>query len=494
MEADWFLLQQSSYWIFSYCPVYARRKIKGKRGSRKLTENEQTNGEISLSKSQKKKIIFLMCSVLLFSVMNGTMFMIAVPDIAAAFSLLPSEVSWVVTGYIILYAIGALMYGKLADIYPLKTLLTIGLSLFTLGSMLGFFAPTFLLVVISRMIQATGAASIVALAFIVPSRYFPEQKGRVLGIVSSTMAFSSGVGPVVGGFVSGALNWQYLFLISALVVFTIPFFRIWMPLEEKNAGKVDIIGAVLIAIAVAALILFITLFVWWYLLVSAIFFGLFGWRIFHSDNPFVHPDLFRNAPFRTTILTGFLAIMTMFGMMFVMPLLLDEVNGLSTLFIGFTLFPGAMAAAFMGRLAGFLADTRGSKQVVYLAFALMVLGFFLISSFTGSSAWVISTVMIVSYIAFPFIQTATANLISSVLPQQEIGVGMGIYNLFNFMAGAFGGAILGKVLDYESRIKLNPLSIAQNDGIMYSNVFIGLAGLTILNGCFFYFSFRKMKV
>ncbi|UOR13695.1 MFS transporter [Halobacillus amylolyticus] len=455
---------------------------------------EQLSVEQNLTKSEKKKIIFLMCSVLLFSVMNGTMFMIAVPDIATSFSLLPSQVSWVVTGYIILYAIGALMYGKLADIYPLKTLLTIGLSLFAAGSILGFFSPNFLMVVFSRMIQAMGASSIVALAFIVPSRYFPEEKGRVLGIVSSTMAFASGIGPVIGGFVAGALNWQFLFLISALVLITIPFFRIWMPEEEKKEGKVDILGAVFIAIAVAALILFITLFTWWYILISIMFFSLFAWRIFNSDNPFIRPDLFRNAPYRTTIIAGFFAIMTMFGMMFMMPLMLSEVNGLNTLFIGLTLFPGAMAAAFMGRWAGILTDKRGSKQVVFIAFALMIIGFFLLSTFIGSPAWVISIVIIISYIAFPFIQTATANLISTVLPRNEIGVGMGVYNLFNFMSGAFGGAVIGKILDYETDMKLNPFSISQDHEIIYSNVFIGLVVLTILNGFFFYFAFKKLRV
>ncbi|MFC7064150.1 MFS transporter [Halobacillus seohaensis] len=451
----------------------------------------QLSVEQNLTPSEKKKIIFLMCSVLLFSVMNGTMFMIAVPDIANSFSLLPSQVSWVVTGYIIIYAIGALMYGKLADIYPLKTLLTIGLSLFVAGSILGFLSPTFLMVVFSRMIQAAGASSIVALAFIVPSKYFPEERGRVLGIVSSTMAFASGVGPVIGGLVSGALNWQFLFLISTFVLITIPFFRMWMPEEDKKEGKVDILGAVFIAIAVASLILFITMFTWWYIVISFVFFGLFSWRIFNSENPFINPELFQNAPYRTTIIAGFFAIMTMFGMMFMMPLMLSEVSGLSTLFIGLTLFPGAMAAAFMGKWAGVLTDKQGSGKVVYIAFTLMITGFFLLSSFVGSSPLVISIVIIISYIAFPFIQTATANLISTVLPKNEIGVGMGIYNLFNFMSGAFGGAIIGKMLDYESGVKLNPISFAQGHEVVYSNVFIGLVALTILNGCFFYLAFKR---
>ncbi|MDT8862566.1 MFS transporter [Alkalihalobacillus sp. MEB130] len=447
--------------------------------------------EKSLTNSEKKKVIVLICSVLLFSVMNGTMFMIAVPDIARSFSLAPSQVSWVVTGYIVIYAIGALMYGKLADIYPLKTLLTIGLSFFGAGSILGFFAPNFEIVILARVIQAAGASSIVALVFIVPTRYFAEERGRVLGIVSSTMAFASGIGPVLGGFVAGVLNWQFLFLISALVIFAIPFFWMWMPDEEKQEGRVDLLGALLIAIAVASLMLFITMFHWWYLVSSVGFFGLFAGRAISSEYPFIRPDLFRNGPFRTTIFSGFLAIMTMFGMMFMLPLMLSEVNGLTTLYIGLTIFPAAMAAAFIGKVAGVLTDKRGSKQVVYIAFALMVTGFLLLSTFIGGASWVIGAVVMISYIAFPFLQTGTATLISTSLPKNEIGVGMGIYNLFNFMSGAVGGAIIGKILDYESGMLLNRVSLAEGNAIMYSNVFLGLALLTVVNGCYFYFAFRK---
>lgn len=452
---------------------------------------EPVSVEYQLTKAEKQKIIFLMCTVLLFSVMNGTMFMIAVPDIARSFALLPSQVSWVVTGYIIIYAIGALMYGKLADIYPLKNLLTIGLTLFAAGSIVGFLAPNYFVVILARLIQASGASSIVALAFIVPTRYFPEARSRVLGIVSSTMAFASGIGPVIGGFVAGALNWQFLFLISVLVIVTIPFFRIWMPEEEKKNGKVDILGAVFIAIAVATLILFITMFYWIYIVASIGFFCLFSWRIFNSEIPFIRPDLFRNSAFRTTIISGFFAIMTMFGMMFMLPLMLSEVNGLNTLWIGLTLFPGAMAAAFTGKWAGILTDLRGSKPVVFLAFSLMIVGFFLLSTFIGGPVWVISVVVILSYIAFPFLQTSTANLISYALPRNEIGVGMGIYNLFNFMAGAFGGAIIGRVLDFEAGTRINPFSVAEGTSIIYSNVFAGLIVVTALNGCFFYLALRK---
>ncbi|MBD2843670.1 MFS transporter [Paenibacillus sp. IB182496] len=457
-----------------------------------ITHSEPLPAAQGLSKPEKRKIIALLCTVLLFSVMNSTMFMIAVPEIAAYFVLTPSQVSWVVTGYIILYGIGALIYGKLADLYPFRSLLTVGLLLFAAGSAVGFFADHFMMVVAARMIQATGAAAVPAMAFIAPARYFPDEKGKVLGIASSTMAFASGVGPVIGGFVSGAYGWPYLFLISSLVVFTIPFFRMWLPREAPKPGRVDFFGALLLAVSIGAFILMITTFLWWLLPVSLVFAWLFYLRTRRAAHPFVSLDLFRNASFRSAILTGFLGMLTLFSIMFVMPLYLAEFKSLSTTMVGLVMFPGAMSSALIGRSAGAMTDRRGSLPVVYIAFGLMCAGFLLTSTFIGAHVAAISAVLILCMVSFPFFQASTASLVSTTLPADQIGVGMGIYNLCNFMAGAFGGAIIGRILDFGLRgAPFNPFSFAEGGESVYSNLFLGITALTVLNAIIFYFRFGR---
>lgn len=455
--------------------------------------SQQLQAEPQMSRVEKNKIVMLSCIVLFFSVMNGTMFMIAVPDIAREFSLLPSQVSWVVTGYIILYAIGALMYGKLADIYSLRNILTIGLSLFTLGSLVGFVAPNFLFIIIGRMIQSTGASSITALAFIVPTRYFPEERARVLGIVSSTMAFSAGVGPVIGGFIAGILNWQYLFLISSFIVFTIPLFHRWMPKESKKEGKVDVVGALLIGCAVASLILSITLFDLKFFLISLLLFSCCVWQMRKSAYPFIEPKMFQNIAFRTMIFVHFLGIFALFGSVFMMPLLLSEVYGLNSLWIGLTLFPGAMAAAFAGRIAGKLAETKGSNYVLYAAFLLKIFSFAMLAAVINGPIWIVIVILLFFNIAFPFVQTATAHMISLALPKNEIGIGMGIYNLFNFMAGAFGTAIIGKILDFQLNVSFVPFLTGKGEATTYCIIFIVLMLLTLINGSFFRFFSKNFE-
>ncbi|WP_209124541.1 MFS transporter [Alkalihalobacillus sp. BA299] len=447
-----------------------------------------------ISDADKKKLISLLCILLLFSIMNSTMFMVSVPDIAFYFDLLPSQVSWVVTGYIILYSIGALLYGKLGDIFPIKNLLTIGIILFVIGSIVGFFSPIYLMVVISRMIQACGAAAVIAIVFVIPSRYFPEEKGRILGILSSAMAFGAGLGPVLGGFIAGFLDWHYIFLFSFVVVLTLPMIRVLLPQEEKKSGKPDIIGAISMAFGVALFILFITTFNWVYLLLSSCITGFFFWWIYHYKQPLIVPSMFKNKVFRLTVLTSFFGTLIMFSNLFVLPLLLREVHGLSTVQIGLVLFPGAILGALVGRLAGGFTDRFGSHLVGYIAIILIMIGSLLLSSIVGFAPWVISLVFSINFLAFPIFQTSMANLISTALLDEQMGVGMGIYNLGNLISGAIGGAVIGRILDYSIvGISLNPFIESIGVIVVYSNIFVGLALLTLLFGLYFYFSNRRQQ-
>lgn len=423
--------------------------------------------------------------------MNGTMFNIAVPDIANTYDLLPSEASWVMTGYIMIYAVGALVYGKLADYYPYKTLITIGLTIFSLGSLLGFFSTSYVMVIVGRIIQAMGGSMIPALVFLAPIRYFPDQRGKVLGIISSVMAFASGVGPILGGFIAGFLSWEYLFLTSALIIVTLPFLRKNLPNEETKPVSLDYIGMVFVAGIVSSLILGISLGLMYMFGIMALFILFFIWRTKTARDPFIPPRLFRNVNYRTTIITSFLTITSLFGMMFILPLMFRDVYGLSTMSIGLVLFPGAMSAAIMGQKGGNLVDSKGAKFVLFLALGLLFSGFLVVSSATGLVVWLVSALVILAYMSFPLVQASSAELLATELESSETGVGMGVFNLLNFVSGSISGAVIGKVLDlYQPSSPINPIGV-NGESAIYSNVFLGFSIVILVAFLQFKFFYKK---
>ncbi|MGC5326321.1 MFS transporter [Brevibacillus sp. SYSU BS000544] len=449
--------------------------------------------EGSVSDTAKKKIIQALCTILLFSVMNATMFNIALPAIATQYQLLPSQVGWVVTGYIIIYALGSLTYGKLSDIYPMKKLLTIGLILFAVGSLIGALSTTYWMVLAARLIQSAGASSIPALAMLIPTRYFPvSERGKVLGIIASMIAFASGVGPIVAGFITGTLHWKFLFLISLGALLTLPIFRKYLPDDQQSGKKLDVVGGLLFGGSIACVLVSITNFHWLVLLAGILLFVLFLFRQNQVSNPFIQAEIFSIRTYRNTLIVSFITGMAAFGTMIMLPLMLTHVNLLSPNWIGLVLFPGAMSAAIMGRVGGKLVDKIGGVRVARISLLLLVAGTFLLSTFSGYAAFVIALCLMVVSVGQSFGQSSLATLVSTSLPKELTGVGMGIYSMINFMSGAFSGAMITKILDFPvSELALNPLGL-HGPGVVYSNVFLGLFLLVLINLLFFTSSTRKL--
>jgi DHA2 family metal-tetracycline-proton antiporter-like MFS transporter len=427
------------------------------------------------------RITFPLGFVIFFSVLNGVMFNVAVPDIASEFGLMPSEVSWVMTGYIVVFALGALVYGKLADLYSVRGLITLGLLLLNLGSLVGLLTVCYPMLIAARILQASGGAAIPALAMLVATRYFPSRlKGSLLGVIASTVAAAAGVGPILGGFVAGALNWRYLFVFTLLTIFTLPALRRLLPGERGPERAFDAAGAVLISGGMAALLFSVTLGVWWASLLGAGLLALFCAHVARSEEPFIRPGLFANHPYRNTIIATFLSMGTVFGMMFMAPIMLRELNGLGSMNIGLAMFPGALCAALLGRAGGRMADRKGSVPVAHLGMALLVAGYVLLSTVSGGGPRVVAACLVVSYVGFAFVQSSMPHTASSALPREHAGIGMGIYNLFFFASGAFSAAGIGRLLDMGSMgFCVNPLN-ACGPAWIYSNIFVLLAGMAAL--------------
>jgi DHA2 family metal-tetracycline-proton antiporter-like MFS transporter len=430
--------------------------------------------------------------IIFFSVLNGTTFQIAVPDISAEFGLLPSGVSWVMTAYILVFAIGALIYGKLANLYKVRNLITFGLILMSTGSIVGLLSSSYLMLIAARVLQAGGGAAIPALALIVVTRYIQSgRRGRVLGVIASTVVMAAGLGPILGGFISGTFQWRYLFLLSMMTLCAIPYLRKYLPHDDSTYDTVfDTAGALLIAGGTSCLLIFVTQGVVWFLPAGIILMAWFVHHILKTDDPFITPDIFLNHAFRNTVLTTFLAIGTVFGMMFMVPIMLREVNGLTSNHIGLAMFPGALSAVIVGIPGGRLLDRKGSGFVVYLGTGLLTSGFLLLSVFAGQHPLIISFTLIVSYAGFALLQSALPHAVSQEVSREESGTGMGIYNLLFFISGAFSTAFIGRLLDIRSAgFCINPLNTCLQ-GWIYSNIFIMLSSIVAAATALFYYTFR----
>lgn len=400
----------------------------------------------SLNRSDRR-LIGILCLLFLFGNMNITMFNLAIPSIAASFTLTSSQVSWVMVGYSILMAIGAGTYGKLTESYSIRYLYVIGLFLFAIGSIVGFFAPSYLQVTVGRLLQAAGASAISPLSYAIATVYFSSgNRGQALGALSASIAFASGFGPVFGGFIEQYAGWHSLFLVSGASFLLVPLILKYVPDLEHPRGTFDIFGAVLFSAGLACILLGVTMH-WLYLFSGAALLAGFYFHIQKADQPFIQVSFLRNAPFLRILWIGFLTFVCNTGLFFLLPFVMKQAFHLPSSTIGILVLPGAAVAAMLGSSIGRWADHFGSSWILKISHYSLISGFILLGLSASLPPWVDSLVVIILMLAFNGLLTASGNLVSATLSAAELGIGMGIFTLFYLLGGAFGPALAGRLID-----------------------------------------------
>jgi len=396
-----------------------------------------------------KKTLPWILFLIFFAVLNETVFNVSTPAIAAQFALSPTGVSWMMTVFIVFFGVGAVVFGRLSDLFSLKRLITIGVVVYSAASVFGFaFQTSYPLVLVARAFQGIGGSALPALVMVIVARYFaPEVRGRLFGAIGSVVAVALGLGPVLGGFVSGTFHWTWLFLVPVATLAALPFLHRLLPDEERQHGPVDYLGAALMTLGLGSLIVWLTYPEWVWLGAGLVLMGLFVARILTAKEPFLQPDLFANAPFRRGVVTSFFLFGTVIAIFFILPIILNKAQHVDTATIGLILFPGAISGVFFGPIGGRLADSRGNRFVLSIGLALVVASLVGAAFVLDLSPWWLSALLLLTYVGFSFLQTGLINAVSQTLPEEETGVGMGLFNLVGILAGAVGTALVAKVLE-----------------------------------------------
>lgn len=444
------------------------------------------------SSPSRQPLVRWLTYLIFFAVLNETVFNVSTPKIAEEFGLSAAAVSWVMTIFMVFFGIGSVIYGKLADLYSLRRLIEFGTWLYCAASLFGFVVQgSYPLVVLARGVQAMGASAIPALCFVCIARYVPEEgRGKVFGFITSMVSVSIGIGPVIGGLVSGQLHWALLFLMPLPTLIALPKLRRVLPVEPQREGHVDVIGALLVSGAVGLLVLYLNFMQNSYLIglvVTSVAMVLWLCKV---RNPFIEPALFRNIRFRNGIFVGMTLFSVVLGSFFLIPLMLSGVHQLSTDQIGLLLFPGAISSVWFGPFAGALADKRGNVFVVWIGVALLAGSTALMALLLGFTYWIVMLAMLANYIGFTMFQTAMINSVSQTLPAEQSGIGMGIFNLISIIAGALGATLVGRILDGHW-MERGIISVSRNAaGFAYSDILVVFTLVILASGWVFYTTFR----
>ncbi|WP_077212996.1 MFS transporter [Bacillus dakarensis] len=437
---------------------------------------------------QENKLIVILGISTWFVVMNSTMFNIALPSILIDLSLNSSTVAWIVSANAIAFALSTLTFSRLSDFIPLTRLLLIGLVLFAVASVLGFYSNQFYVLLIARIVQAIGAGAVQGLGMIITSRYIPiERRGKAMAIIAAGASLGFGLGPVVGGVIIQYLGWHYLFMVTIFVIFLLPVFKKLIPKEIFKKGNFDLAGAVLTAVCVTGVLLFLSTFSYVILIGSLILLAVWWIYLNKKDVPFIQPYLLRNKQYAKLLTIGFTNFLLNFANLFLMPIILTSLFHKEPLEVGIMIFPGAILAVFAGKYLGKFIDTYGSMPIIFIGQGLLMTSSILFAFLSTLSPYYILFIYMFASIGFTMTSSALSNEVSRLLKREDLGSGMGILQLLQFVGAGIGATLSGILITLQEGF---------SPEIVYRNIFFVLffllciAGFTHLS---YYRQVRRMK-
>jgi EmrB/QacA subfamily drug resistance transporter len=469
------------------------------------------SGFHELPKKQLIGTIIGLQLTLLLAALDQTIVSTAMPKIIEHLSGF-DRYAWVTTAYMLTSTAAVPIFGKLSDMYGRKWILLGGAIFFVLTSALCGMAGEFphwlgdgmTQLIVFRGLQGIGGGVIFAMVFTVIGDIFPPaERGKYQGLFSAVFAFSSVLGPTLGGWITDALTWRWVFYVNmpvgalaiAVLYFTFPYFR-----PEGPRHAIDLGGVVSLLGFLTPLLLALTWVVkdgWTsasvltMLAFSAIMFCLFIAFEARANEPLVPLSLFRDSIVSVSSVSLVLTGIAMFGAIIFIPLFMQSVMGVSATVSGSLLTPMMLMMALGSMTSGQLVSRIGHyKRIALVGLGLMTLGLSLLSRMDESTS---------QMLAVGYMMTVGAGLgltmpiytlvVQNVAPWHMIGAATASTQFFRSIGGTLGVAIFGTVMLSRFHEYLAHSPGAQKAALVYSldSIFLFsaiLTGVTLLLNIF----------
>ena len=386
--------------------------------------------------------------------LDGTIVNIALPTIGRAFDVSTVTVSWVLNAYLIVLVSLLLFASRLGDIRGFRKLFLVGFAIFTLGSAMCGLSPSLDFLIFSRMLQAVGGAVISALGAVMVTTYLaPSLRGQALGMVAMFTMLGAALGPVLGGFLTSAFSWQFIFFVNLPVGILAILLGIYiLPRADPVTpnATMDIPGVIIVFAALGTLILGLTSLTGpspvtgiIALVVSAVFWLLFYIRERKTAEPLVNLKLFKNLGFGLQNINVMLTQIGLAGVMILMPFFLEMVKLVPTDNAGTILLALPIGMILTSPIAGRISDVIGTKKPIILGFIVSILALFLLSTLSSHSS--IGHVEIYLFMLGAGTGFAYAPLNSAVMgeaPVKDRGAASGLIKMMSNLGSSLGVALV----------------------------------------------------
>jgi EmrB/QacA subfamily drug resistance transporter len=426
------------------------------------TTAEPTASEPSPSRPRREVLLAFSAMMLatLLAALDQTVVATALPQIVTDLEGF-EQLSWVVSSFLVAATVTVPLYGKLSDLYGRRRMFVVAISIFLVGSALCGAAQSMGQLIAFRALQGIGAGGLLPLAqAAIADLFSPRERGRYQGYIGSMWATAAVAGPLLGGSLTDAASWRWIFFINlplgalALVV----VLRTMHAPAHVRPHRIDYTGAVVLSLAITGLLLACTwggtTYAWdspqvlvagiGGLLLAAVFVAIER----RVAEPLLPLSLFRERIFAVSATGGLVVGAVLFAVSIYVPVFSQGVQRISATSSGVVLIPFSLGWVVAATVTGQLTSRTGRYRPFPIVGGVLILtGLSLLALLEASSspAWVAAILAIIGLgmgMTFQPYVIATQNAVEV----SNLGIATATIQFFRSMGGSLAVAALGTLL------------------------------------------------
>lgn len=404
---------------------------------------------------QRTTMVIMMLLGAFLTLLTETFLNNALPTIMKELSVSQATAQWLSTGYLMVAGLMIPISAWVFKRFDVKWTYLVMMVIFLIGSIIGYLAPTFLVLLIGRLIQAIAAGSLIPLIQNVVLILYPvEKRGAAMGMTGIVVAFAPAIGPTLSGLLIDDFGWRSLFLVLiplTLIILILGAVFI-QHINDASHEAIDLwslflsftgFGSLLYSFSLVGNSGTITLWVILTFIIGCVLIVLFVIRQLKVQTPLIELRVFKNQTFSITSILSAISNISMLGVELVMPLYLQNVHGVSALVSGLTLLPGALVMAVLNPISGQLFDKYGIFKLSLVGYLILGLGTLPMFFFTiTTNLYLIASLYAVRMVGIALVMMPTFTAGVNALDQKLAVHGNAASSTVRQIAGSLGTALL----------------------------------------------------
>lgn len=425
-----------------------------------------------ISSSQRMLIVISVMLVTVIEILDMTIVNVALPPMMGQLGASSDQITWVLTSYIVASAIVMPLTGFLVDQIGRKKLLLIDIAGFLASSMICGISTSLTEMVIFRTLQGIFGASLVPMSqYILRDTFPPEEQGKAMAIWGVGVMVAPVLGPTLGGFITEALTWRWVFYIN-IPICVIAFFLTMISIEETPVKRhgIDVMGLILMAVGVGALQVFLdrgntagwfsSNFIVTTTAITIICLTIFIIRgIALGEKNIVNLHLFANRNFWVGTLLFTLFSMGVISVIAVQPLLLEHLMNYTAETSGNVMAPRGIAAAVSMFAAGMLANRIDMRWLLLLGVLICSAGTFYMADVNLQTSFsVMAWQGAVQGFGMGFFFVPISMVAINDLAEKDIAEASGLFGFGRSLGSSVGISIISTIITQVTQVNWNELS------------------------------------